>query len=93
MASRETIIKCATGPVMLATAYAGGSTTGSYSGGAHLIVTKDLQVGRLRREVGDALCKSAAKFWGLEPEPERDIAGVTCKRCRAVAARLAEVLR
>lgn len=76
------------GPLMIASAYAGASTTGSYTGGLHLIVTADLLRGRLSRSAGDALCKPAKKFWGLEPDPERDLSDVTCKRCSEISARL-----
>lgn len=81
-------LKKATGPLMLALAYAGHATTGNYSGGAHLIVTSDMTRGRLVRQAGDALCKPAARFWGLEPEPERSLKTVSCKRCKEIAERL-----
>lgn len=36
-------------------------------GGYHLILDQPLTAGRLTRETGDALCKPADQFWGLEP--------------------------
>lgn len=74
--------------LVYAHAYAGGATCGHYSGGSHLVLTRPLEAGRLKRGVGDALCKPHAKFWGLEPYIERDPATASCKKCREVAARL-----
>lgn len=57
---------------------------GNAHGAEHLVVAADFHRGRLRREVGDALCKPRRKFWGLNPHPERK---PTCKRCLDLAAR------
>jgi hypothetical protein len=55
------------------------------NGGDHYVTHEPLNVGRLHRQPGDALCKPHRKFWGLEPT-RRDVA--TCKRCLEIAARL-----
>lgn len=77
-----------TSTLIIAHAYAGGSTCGHYSGGSHLMLTRPFSAGRLKREAGDPLCKSRSKFWGLEPYPERPLSDATCKRCKEIAARL-----
>lgn len=59
---------------------------GNSAGADHLKVLDTLDVGRLHRVRGDALCKPARKFWGLyEVSSGRK---VTCKRCIALAVRL-----
>jgi hypothetical protein len=62
---------------------------GNAAGREHLVVASDLSLGRLKREDGDALCKSRHKFWGLYANPDR---AATCKRCLAIAARHALIL-
>lgn len=74
--------------LVFAHAYAGGATCGHYSGESHLVLTRPFTAGRLKRSTGDALCKPHAKFWGLEPNLERDPAAATCKRCKEIAGRL-----
>ena len=39
---------------------------GNYGGAEHIVVLDDLDSGRLHRKAGDALCKPADQFWGLE---------------------------
>lgn len=56
-------------------------------GGEHLAVTAELHAGRLHRDAGDPLCKPARKFYELWPFEGTPAA--LCKRCRAVAERLA----
>jgi hypothetical protein len=58
---------------------------GNAAGADHYAVTRPLDVGRLHRRAGDALCKPAAKFWGLYDADER---AANCKRCRTIAERL-----
>lgn len=57
---------------------------GMAHGSNHYTVTRALDVGRLHRRPGDALCKPASKFWGLYSSPERE---ANCKLCVAIAAR------
>lgn len=40
------------------------------------------------RNAGDALCKLARKFWGLERHPSFEQQGVDCPRCKEIAIRL-----
>jgi hypothetical protein len=60
-------------------------------GAHHVVLTEPLHEGRLHREVGDALCKPRAKFYGLDSgEGEaRRAAGqrFDCQTCQAVAER------
>jgi hypothetical protein len=57
---------------------------GRAAGADHYTVTRPLDVGRLHRRPGDALCRPAAKFWGLYDAPERK---ANCVRCIAIAER------
>jgi hypothetical protein len=52
--------------------------------GEHAVLDQPLNVGRLVRKTGDALCKPQAKFWGLYESPDRN---VSCPRCLAMAER------
>jgi hypothetical protein len=36
-----------------------------YGGADHIVVDEPVRIGRLRREPGDALSRTRAKFWGL----------------------------
>jgi hypothetical protein len=58
---------------------------GMAHGSQHLVTTRPLDAGRLHRKPGDALCKPATKFWGLNAHPERE---ASCKRCIKIGARL-----
>lgn len=63
-------------------------TTDMYTGADHVILDGGLVHGRLRRDLGDALCKPATKFRHLEPTgDDRD---PTCVTCLAHLARLTE---
>lgn len=55
------------------------------NGADHLVVLEDLHVGRLHRQVGDALCRPRRKFWGLEPTKRTE---ADCRRCLQIAQRL-----
>ena len=63
--------------------------TGSYSGGDHIIVASGELTGRLKRKVGDALCKPSRKFLALmqgsDYEDVETQRRATCKRCLAHA--------
>ena len=54
----------------------------------HLVTEVDLELGRLRRAAGDALCKPRSKFWGLDPSCEPVADEALCLRCRAIRDRL-----
>ena len=56
-------------------------------GANHAVLTAPLTVGRLVRQAGDALCKPASNFWGLEQHRSFEKQGVDCQRCREIAAR------
>lgn len=59
-------------------------------GGYHAILDGPLNVGRLHRVAGDALCKPRGRFWGLyegNPSP------VDCVRCVALMERHGVVAR
>jgi len=43
----------------------------THGGSDHVVLLRDLDLGRLRREKGDALCKPAKKFWGLVVASDR----------------------
>lgn len=54
-------------------------TTDMYSGADHVVLDGPLEHGRLRRDLGDALCKPARTFRDLEPTNDRrDPSCVTC---------------
>lgn len=57
-------------------------------GAYHLVTLERLEAGRITRDAGDALCKPARRFWGLERHPSFEKNGADCKRCREIAARL-----
>lgn len=59
----------------------GASSNGSY----HLVLDQPLHTGRLNREKGDALCKPASKFWGLDRGSDQ--ATVNCPICLQRAER------
>lgn len=66
-----------------------GRTTASYSGADHIVLDGPLHHGRLRRDVGDALCKERRRFRDLKPtDADRRASCVTCLR---QAQRIAEV--
>lgn len=72
-------------------AYAYSPRHGAVSTGAeHLVLKQDLSAGRLKRKRGDALCKPADKFWGLEvfPDQENRTRQWLCKRCAELAEKL-----
>jgi hypothetical protein len=50
----------------------------------HAVLDQDLNAGRFKRTKGDALCRPAEKFWGLEPITTR---GVSCPKCKELAER------
>lgn len=57
----------------------------------HAVLEQPLQVGRLVRERGDALCRPRRRFWGLESvNDQRDI---TCPNCAARAERYGVTIR
>ncbi|GAA2457250.1 hypothetical protein [Streptomyces macrosporus] len=57
----------------------------SSNGGYHIVLDQPLSAGRLSREAGDALCKRAAAFWGLERgNPDQQ---PTCTSCLKRAER------
>jgi hypothetical protein len=60
--------------------------TGGYGGRDHIVVEQPLTAGRIRRAAGDALCKPAVKFWGLQRSSGTRPA--SCARCIALAERL-----
>lgn len=73
-------------PFAHSTAYAYSPHENVGSGGtSHIIVDEPLQAGRLIRKPGDALCKPAARFWGLDMRPGRP---AECLRCLEIAERL-----
>lgn len=56
------------------------------NGGMHIVTREDFKIRRLKRERGDALCKRARDFWGLDGrEPGERLP--TCKTCLDRAAR------
>lgn len=57
-------------------------------GANHAVLTTEFTAGRLRRKAGDALCKPASQFWGLERHRSFEEQGVNCQRCREIAKRL-----
>jgi hypothetical protein len=61
---------------------------GHYGGSEHVVVAGDLRFGRLLRSAGDALCRPARRFWGLQDYPRGHQAPATCTRCIDVATRL-----
>lgn len=73
----------------IAYAYSPRENVGS-GGRCHLITTAALEVGRLKRAPGDALCKPRKQFWGLDGgrTPE-DFETYGCVRCSAIRDRLA----
>jgi hypothetical protein len=76
-------------PVRSAVAYAYNphENTGS-NGSYHITLKEPLRAGRLKREAGDALCKPAREFWGLDEREPGTMA--TCLKCLETAERLAE---
>lgn len=63
----------------------GPSSNGTY----HLVVQAPLQAGRLRREPGDALCKPARRFWGLDGgRTEADFDSRPCATCSTLRGRI-----
>jgi hypothetical protein len=50
----------------------------------HGVLDQDLIAARFRRTKGDALCRTARTFWGLEPVTSSP---VTCPRCKELAER------
>ena len=66
--------------------YAYNPRQGAMSNGSHhAVLDQPLHAGRLHREAGDALCKPARRFWGLEVG--HDLANVDCRRCVEMLAR------
>jgi hypothetical protein len=59
--------------------------TASYGGGDHIVVDEEVCIGRIRRDVGDALCKKRWRFWGLMPGGEDH--APNCTRCIEIAGR------
>lgn len=70
--------------VSTAYAYSPRENVGSL-GGLHIVVRVPVHAGRLHREPGDALCKPAAKFWGLDG---RENTPATCIGCLRAAVKL-----
>jgi hypothetical protein len=70
-------------------AYAYNPRQAGWSNGAyHLVVQTPLRAGRLKREPGDALCKPAGKFWGLDHRrTEEEFQARPCARCLALRGR------
>ena len=73
--------------VSFAYAYSPRENDGS-SGKYHVVTQVPLEAGRLRRAAGDALCKPARKFWGLDARSFERFQTYPCKRCKALAERL-----
>lgn len=73
-------------------AYAYNPGQGPSSNGAyHLVAKAPIQSGRLRRAPGDALCKPARRFWGLDGgRTEADFNSRPCARCAELRLRLQE---
>jgi hypothetical protein len=61
-------------------------------GSNHAVLDQPLNRARFRRQAGDALCKPAAKFWGLYDDGPHQ-APVDCQRCLATARRHGVTLR
>lgn len=62
------------------------------NGACHAVLAGEYQNGRLQRKRGDALCKPASEFWGLENfdiEKDRPEKAITCKTCLERANRYA----
>jgi hypothetical protein len=49
----------------------------------HAVLDQDLSTARFKRTQGDALCRPARSFWGLEPAQRP----VSCPRCVELAGR------
>lgn len=60
--------------------------TALYGGANHVVVEQELQVGRLHRHPGDALCKPRHRFWGLRRGGEDRVP--SCQRCIEIAERV-----
>ena len=72
----------------VAYAYSPRENVGS-TGKYHLIATERIAHGPLVREPGDALCKPARKFWGLDGRrTAEDFERHGCARCREIRDRL-----
>jgi hypothetical protein len=57
--------------------------------GRHIVLDEPIEIGRLRRGAGDALCRPRQLFWALaSPLPAAD-GDVGCRRCVEIAGRLA----
>ena len=59
--------------------------TGSYGGRDHVVVEEEVRIGRIRRNRGDALCKTRWAFWGLNRGGEDH--EPSCVRCIEIAER------
>lgn len=64
-------------------AYSPRQTAWSYAN-YHAVLDQPLDAGRLHRKAGDALCKPAQRFWGLE---RITTSPVDCPRCIELAER------
>lgn len=65
----------------------------SSNGAYHLVVDEVMveRIGRLHRQVGDALCKPAGRFWHLQlHRTESEFNTRPCARCKAIRARIGE---
>lgn len=56
-------------------------------GRTHIVLDTAVQVGRMRRRCGDALCKPRDKFFGLSRECEPVPDEMVCPRCNELRER------
>lgn len=74
----------------VAYAYSPRENVGS-NGADHIVVEEDISQGRLRRQSGDALCRSRKSFWGLTAQGDGRPA--TCLKCLEIVERLVNIQR
>lgn len=91
LALRYALEEQAGAKTLVAYNYSGGRHLESYQSGAvHIILTADLQYGRIRRAAGEALCTTDGTRPGqiFHPDPADD-RRATCATCLNTAARIA----